>query len=108
MTQVVELNSLLVSKPDYREGRPCLRGTGITVHTVAAHYKRGLTAEKMAEDNPGLDAGALHAAIAYYFANREQIESELEQDAIEGERMAAEFPDGVTRENLERLQPFLR
>ena len=44
MTQVVELSSLLVSKPGYRDGRPCLRGTGITIHTVAAHYMQGLTA----------------------------------------------------------------
>ena len=94
MTQVVELNSLLVSKPGYRQGRPCLRGTGITVHTVAVHYKRGLSAEKIADDNPGLDVGALHAAIAYYLSNREQIEAELEQDRIEGEQLAAQSRNG--------------
>ena len=94
MTQVVELSSLLVSKPGYRDGRPCLRGTGITVHTVAAHYMQGLTAEQMAEDNPGLDASALHAAVAYYLANKERVEAELEQDAIEGERLAAQSVNG--------------
>ena len=48
----------------------------------------------MAEDNPGLDPGALHAAVAYYRANKERVEAELEQDRIEGERLAAQSVNG--------------
>jgi len=108
MTQVVELSSLLVSRPDYRQGRPCLRGTGITVHTVAAAYMAGLSAEDIARQNPGLDSSAIHAAIAYFLANRVKIEAELDADRVAGEELAALFPEGLTRDNLDRVQPFLR
>ena len=101
-TPAVKLSSLLVSRPGFRQGRPCLRGTGITVHAVAAAHLLGLSAEEICAQNPDLDPSLFHAALAYFFANREQIEAELERDRIEGERLAAEFPDGITPATFSR------
>jgi len=84
----VDLNSLLVSRPGYRQGRPCLRGTGITVHAVAAAHLMGLSSEEICAQNPDLDPSLFHAALAYYFANREGIEADLERDRIGGEARA--------------------
>ena len=85
-----------MTRPGYRQGRPCLRGTGITVHAVAAAYLAGLSAQEICQQNPDLDPSLFYAALAYYFANREQVEAELEADRIEGERLAAQYPNGIT------------
>jgi uncharacterized protein (DUF433 family) len=95
-TRKFKLDSLLVSKPGYRQGRPCLRGTGITVHNVAAAFLIGLTTEEICAQNPDLDPSLFHAALAYYFANKGQIEAELEQDRLDGEAWAAQYPHGIT------------
>lgn len=84
----VALDSLIVSTPGYRDGRPCLRGTGITVHRVAAAHNQGFTAEELCAENPDLDPALIHAALAYYFCNRSLVDAEIELDRIEGERLA--------------------
>ena|SRR6266513_1833479 len=99
---VTNLNSLLVSRAGYRQGRPCLKGTGITVHAVAAAYLLGLSAEEICRQNPDLDASLFYAALAYYFANRERVEAEIEQDRLDGEKLAAVYPEGVTPANFAR------
>jgi len=92
---MIALDSLLVSKPDYREGRPCLRGTGITVHNVAGYYRLGHTAEEMASNNPDLDLSLFHAAIAYYLANKAQIDAEIDADIEWETEVATKFPNGI-------------
>jgi uncharacterized protein (DUF433 family) len=101
-SSTVKLGSLLVSRPGFRKGRPCLKGTGITVHAVAAAHLMGLTAEEICEQNPDLDPSLFHAALAYYFANRVQIEADIEHDRIDGERLAAEYPHGITSATFTR------
>ena len=96
MKPVTNLDSLLVCPEGYRQGWPCLRGTGITVHNVAAAHMQGATLQEICEDNPDLDPSLFYAAMAYYFANRERIEAELHEDAAEGARLAAMYPDGTT------------
>ncbi|MGE0601282.1 MAG: DUF433 domain-containing protein [Dehalococcoidia bacterium] len=91
-TQSVELSTLLVSKAGYRQGRPCLRGTGITVHNVAGYYRAGHTTEEFCADNPDLDPSLFFAAVAYYLANREQIDAELDADIELEKQLAAESP----------------
>ncbi len=96
----VSLESLLVSREGYRGGRPCLRGTGITVHQVAAMRHLGLTAEEICAQNPDLDPSLFHAALAYYYANKARIDAELDEDARLGEELAARYPAGVLPESF--------
>ena len=56
----------------------------------------GLTAEEICAQNSDLDPSLFYAALAYYLANRSQIEAELEQDRLEGELLAAQYPEGIT------------
>ena len=97
-----KLSDLLVTRPGYRRGRPCLRGTGLTVHAIAAAYLMGLSAEEIWQQNPDLDRSLFYAALAYYFANREQIEADLERDEKDGERLAAKYPNGITSATFRR------
>jgi uncharacterized protein (DUF433 family) len=100
-SQATDLNSLLVSKPGYRNGWPCLRGTGITVHSVAATYMNGWTVEMLCKENPHLDRSLFYAALAYYFANKKLVEQQLEDEQTWAERLAAKYPNGITNETLD-------
>jgi len=102
-TQTVELSSLLVSKSGYRQGRPCLRGTGITVHNVAGYYRAGHTTEEFCASNPTLDPSLFFAAVAYYLANREQVDAEIDADIEFEKQLAARFPDGMTPETMQTV-----
>ncbi len=76
----VALDALLASTPDVCGGRMRIQGTRITVHRLAALYKQGQGPEDIAQTYPHLSLGQVYAALAYYHANHEEIESELAAD----------------------------
>lgn len=47
---VQTLEDRIVVDPNLRNGRPIITGTGVTVRTVAGHYKLGITPEEIADD----------------------------------------------------------
>ena len=49
----------------------------ITVHRIAVLYKQGQSPEDIVQTYPHLSLGQVYAALAYYHANRAEIESEL-------------------------------
>ena len=52
-------------------------GRDITVDRIATLYKQGLTAEDIAQTYPHLSLSQVYTALAYYHANREEIEAVL-------------------------------
>jgi uncharacterized protein (DUF433 family) len=85
----VDIGKLIVSSPHIRRGRPRIAGTGVTVHRVVGGYKLGLTPEEISDRIGHLDLAQVHAALAYYHANREQVEADMmteEADDDEAER----------------------
>jgi len=68
---------MLASIPDICGGRIRIDGTRITVHRIATLYKQGQSAEEVAQTYPHLSLGQVYAALAYYHANRAEIDSEL-------------------------------
>lgn len=93
-----DIGRLIHSRPDLHSGRPCLAGTGMTVHAVAVRYMMGMSAEEILEEVPDLDLARIYAALAYYFANKEQIEADLEADRRLGDELAWKYPHGWTQE----------
>jgi uncharacterized protein (DUF433 family) len=85
----VNIGNLIHTDPDFRGGRPCLAGTGTTVHTIAAAHLEGLSAEEILQEFPYLDLSRIHAALACYYANRAQIEADFEASRRLGENLAA-------------------
>ncbi len=85
----VDIGNLIYTKPNFRGGRPCLLGTGTTVHTIVAAHLEGLTAEQILEEFSYLDLSRIHAALAYYYANKAQIEADFEANRLFGERLNA-------------------
>jgi uncharacterized protein (DUF433 family) len=73
----VALDAMLVSTPDVCGGRIRIDGTRITVHRIATLYKQGQGAEEIAQTYLHLSLSQVYAALAYYHANRREIESDL-------------------------------
>ena len=59
-----------------RGGRPIIAGSGVTVRTIAGHYKLGLSSEEIA-DEMSLSLAGVYAALAYYHLNQEEIEADV-------------------------------
>jgi uncharacterized protein (DUF433 family) len=83
----ITLDALLVETPEVCGGRIRIDGTRITVHRIATLYKQGQTPEDIAETYPHLSLGQIYAALAFYHANQEQIESELAELDSEYEQL---------------------
>jgi uncharacterized protein (DUF433 family) len=81
---------MLVRTPDACGGRLRIDGTRVTVLQIAALYKRGENAEEIAENFPQLNLGQVYAAMAYYHANRAEVEQELADELAEFDRLKSE------------------
>lgn len=81
------LDTLLVQSPDVCGGRLRVEGTRITVLQIATPYRQGLTAEDVLDRYPHLTLAQVYAALAYYHANREEIDAELAAEVAESERL---------------------
>jgi uncharacterized protein (DUF433 family) len=88
MTTVTGIGSLIVRSDDIRGGRPRVVGTGVTVRRIVGWYKQGLTPEEIITELPHLSLAQVYAALAYYHANREEIEADINAEAAIAERLA--------------------
>jgi len=86
---------MLARSPDVCGGRLRIDGTRITVDRIATLYKQGQSPEDIAQTYPHLSLGQVYAALAYYHANREEIESVLAAcDALYDELAGRRGPRG--------------
>ncbi|HKZ87153.1 MAG TPA: DUF433 domain-containing protein [Anaerolineae bacterium] len=86
-----QIGTLLVSSPEICGGRLRIEGTRITVNQVAVLYKQGYSPEEIADQYPHLTLAQVYAALAYYHANREEIEADLAAERLEAERLEKEY-----------------
>jgi len=87
----VDIGTMIVSSPDFKHGRPHIAGTGITVHRIAIFYKLGYSPEKIVRNYPHLTLAGVYAALAFYHANRAEIDAEIEAEEAEYDRLEQEF-----------------
>jgi uncharacterized protein (DUF433 family) len=83
--RIANIGELIITSPDIRLGRPRIAGTGVTVQRIVTLYKTGLSPEEIADEFGHLSLAQVYAGLAYYHANREQIETAIAADQIEGE-----------------------
>jgi uncharacterized protein (DUF433 family) len=102
MPTVVDIGTLIERSPDIRKGRPCITGTGVTVRRIAGWYNLGLTPEEIAAKIEHLTLAQIHAALAYYHANREEIDSDIATDDAAIEEI---FPKSAKWMGSSRGQP---
>jgi uncharacterized protein (DUF433 family) len=83
MQMVTDIGSLIVRSPEICGGRPRIAGTGVSVRRIVGWYKQGLSPEEIAEQFGHLSLAQVYAALAYYHANRDEIEADLAAEEVE-------------------------
>ena len=89
----VDIGELIGRSSGVKNGSPHIAGTGILVRTLARWEQQGFLAEEIAAKYRSLRLEQVHAALAYYYANRRQIDAELallDREAEELEAAAAQ------------------
>jgi len=89
---VVEIGELIDRDPAIRGGRPKIAGTGVAVMRVASWYKQGMSPEEIAAHYGHISLAQVHAALAYYHANPEEIEADLAAEDVLWEKVDTEVP----------------
>jgi len=87
MATIIDIGTLLVRSPDVRGGRARIAGTGITVQRIVGWYKLGLLPEEIADRIGHISLAQVHAALAYYHANRAEIDSEIDAEEAEADQL---------------------
>lgn len=84
----------IVKEPGYCGGKAAVDSTRVRVADVVYLHKRGSIPEQILVQYPDLSLAQVHAALAYYYDHREEIETTLALDeTAEGdyERARAEY-----------------
>lgn len=88
MASVTEIGSLISRNPEIHGGRPCVSGTSVSVRRIARWHNMGQIPEEIVQTFGGhLTLAQVHAALAYYYANQAEIDSDLEADDREAEAL---------------------
>ena len=96
LDQHIERNSTI------RGGRPCIAGTRITVDDVAImHIHVGYSIEEIV-GNLMLQPAAVHAALAYYYDHKVEIDQQITADEARFETFKRDTPS-LLREKLRAL-----
>jgi uncharacterized protein (DUF433 family) len=87
---ITDIGTFITRSPEIRGGRPRITGTGITVRRIVGWYKLGLTPEEILNriGHPILTLAHIHAALAYYHANRNEIEADIAMEEAEVQQLS--------------------
>ncbi len=87
-TTVVDIGTLIIRDRNLRGGRPIIAETGTSVRRIAVLYKQGNSAEEIARLMTHLSIAQVYAALTYYHANREEIDTDLAEEQAAYEQLA--------------------
>ena len=87
MVKPVDIGTLVVLTPELCGGRARLSGTGVTVRRIVEWYKSGYSPEEIAHEIGHLTLAQVFAALAYYHANRDEIEADLASEKAVAEQL---------------------
>jgi uncharacterized protein (DUF433 family) len=92
----------IVSTPGTCGGRPRIDGHRITVEDMAIwHERMGMSPDEIASAYPTITLSDVHAALAYYYENREWIDADIEEGRRFAESMRAKAGPLRLRQMLE-------
>ncbi len=97
-TATTNVYSHVVKTEGVRGGKACIDNTRIAVADVVYSMKEGMSPEQIAEeDYPDLSLAQVHAALAYYYDNREEIEAIHDRDGKAGEEADRQWQELLDR-----------
>lgn len=86
------LDERIESRPDVLGGKPCVAGRRIAVEHIAVwHEWHGWSADEIASAYD-LELADVYAALAYYFANRSEIDPSIQEGEGLARRLQEEAP----------------
>ena len=91
MPTVTDIGSLISRRPGLHGGRPCIAGTGVTVRRIAVLHNMGEIPEEIVRNFGHLSLAQVHAALAYYYANKAEIDADLEAEEREYDDLAQQY-----------------
>jgi uncharacterized protein (DUF433 family) len=86
MTTAIDIGTLITRTSS---DRPHIAGRRLSVRQIAVLTKQGLNPEEIAQEYEGLTLAQIHAALAYYHANLDEIEADLADEKAEYDRLAS-------------------
>ena len=87
MATLCDVGTLIAQTPGICGGRPCIAGTGVSVLRIAGWYKLGWTSEMISRRIGHISLAEVYAALAYYHANQEAIETEMTAEEADYDRL---------------------
>lgn len=81
MSSATEIGSLIECRDGVQGGRPCVAGTSVSVRRIAWWHNAGLVPEEIVRKFGHLSLAQVYAALAYYHANRDEIDADLQSEA---------------------------
>ncbi len=91
----------IVSTPGICGGRARIDGHRITVEDVAIWYQRlGMSPDEIVSAHPSITLADVHAALAYYFDNRERIDADIQEGERFIEELKAKSPPSLLQQKL--------
>src|SRR5262245_32240137 len=80
-------------RPGYCGGKPHILGHRIKVKHVAVwHERMGMSPNEIVEGHPTITLAQVHAALAYYYDHRAEIEAEIAEEERLYEELKAKQP----------------
>jgi uncharacterized protein (DUF433 family) len=74
-------------------GKACIEGHRIRVMDIVIMYEhQGMNANEIVEQYPSITLGDVHAALAYYYDNIEEIREDIRQNNEVAEKYRSQFP----------------
>jgi uncharacterized protein (DUF433 family) len=95
----------IVSTPGTCGGKPRIEGHRIKVEHIAVMYERmGKTPDEIVTELPTISLAQVHAALAYYYDHKQEIDADLEAGKRFVEEMKAKSPPSKLQEFLEEAR----
>jgi uncharacterized protein (DUF433 family) len=80
-------------KPGYCGGKPHILGHRIKVeHIVVWHERMGMSPREIVVSHPTISLADVHAALAYYYDHRDEIDTEIVAEEKHAAEIEAKYP----------------
>ena len=89
MTTTINIGTLIARTPGTCGGRPHIAGRRLSVQQIVVFTQGRLSPQDIVQEYEGLTLAQVHAALAYYHANTDEIDAYLTADKAEYDRLVA-------------------
>lgn len=86
---ITDIGKLIDRNSKIHGGCPVIAGTGITVRRIVIWYKKGYTAEQIADEISHLSLAQVYGALTYYHLNKQEIDADIAFEEAEANRIEA-------------------